>query len=201
MNWISSNISWFWFWSVFSSTLSSAYVEHKYFAVWFAGLVAPMSQIWKSGMDQMKDCWLWHGSRNRCSPVKHPVSQTLSQWAFLRGCCRALYLLCHFLSLSISFIFFTLNPLNPYPLPCCLLWYWGCLLSGTSAVKSPFVLNSYLVPPPSIYRLAVEINNMPLEDLSHLIWHLIQSWVIYVEEIQMNSFSLFLAPPLCSSLL
>lgn len=120
------------------------------------GLVAPVTQIltWISGMDLMKeealtggDCLLvLHGSRNGRYPVKLPVSQISPQRAFLRGCCRASYLLCLFLSLPISFIF-PHSSFLPHHLPrSCLLWC--CLLSGTSAVKSPSVLNSFLISPP-----------------------------------------------------
>lgn len=111
----------------------------RYFLL--GGLVAPVTQIltWKSGMDLMKeealtggDCLLvLHGNRN--GPVKLPVSQISPQWAFLRGCCRASYLLCLFLSLSISFIF----PHSSSPPPTSL----GLACSGAAYCLGPVQSN------------------------------------------------------------
>lgn len=80
---------------------------------------------------------------------------------------------CRFLFPSLSSLCVSLLSSLPPP---CLLLCWGCLLSQTRGVKS----SSILTPPPlsSIYCMGVKINNTPFSDLTHLIWHLIQSWVI-----------------------
>lgn len=143
-------------------------------------------------------CWLWHGSRNRYPPCEASCESDLASVSFSQGLLQGLISPLSFL-VAFYFLHFPHPAFSPRPpsLPLsCLLWSWACLLSGTSTVKSPSILNSFLIPLHllPVYRPAVEINATASQDLSHLTWHLIQSWVIYVEEIQMNSLSLFLPP-------
>lgn len=120
---------------------------------------------------------VWYEGRNCYYPVEHE-SVLPSPSLFFRGCCRASYPLCLFLSLSISFIVFTLR-LAPFLPPSAL----PAFVLGLLIISDPWSqIKLYPNPPPpplsSIYCMGVKINNTPFSDLTHLIWHLIQSWVI-----------------------
>lgn len=118
---------------------------------------------------------VWYEGRNCYYPVE--MSQSFPHQVFFSGVAAGPRIpsvfSCHFLFPSLSSLCVSLLSSLPPP---CLLLCWGCLLSQTRGVKS----SSILTPPPlsSIYCMGVKINNTPFSDLTHLIWHLIQSWVI-----------------------